>query len=517
MIGVDIKVALLSNFTLRGLDDRFKASARRYGIDIFVYNGEYGQWQQEILGARLYEFKPDIVYVIVDFDGIDDQVEMLSQLALKTSVKIVVCGYGAKHNLGEYFHNHKQIIVFDFEGWLEQIGKDDNWNTKYRELGDLRLHPNAFAPLARELVAYLIPLAGKTKKCLVLDLDNTLWGGIIGEDGLSGIKLAPTGAGAPYYEFQKLIKDFKDRGIILAIASSNNEADVEEVWAKHEHMILKKDDWAAWRINWNNKAENVRQLATELNIGLDAMVFIDDDPRNRQLIRETIPEIEVLEMPVNPAEYSHTLSDYKGFASFGVTAEDKKRTSMYTDEKRRQQFKEQVIDLDSFLRGLGLTITIQPVSDAHLPRAAQLTQKTNQFNLTTRRYQEVDIRNILATGAKAWILDVKDKFGEYGLTGLIIARNGKRWEIDTFLMSCRVLGKRVEEEFLGQVLNQLRKQDPKKIIGQYLPTVKNEQVKDFYQKFGFTRRAAGSGSVWQRTLADFTFQPLDFINTDMVQ
>src|SRR3989338_8721050 len=264
------KVALLSNFTIKGLDNQLRTSAKQYGIDIDVYTGEYGQWQQEILGNRLYEFNPDIIFVIVDFDGLEDQIEMINQLALKISAKIVVCGYGAKRKLDEHFRDNVQIIVFDFEGWLEQVGKNDNWNTKYRELGDLRLHPNAFAPLARELAAYLIPLAGKTKKCLVLDLDNTLWGGIIGEDGLGGIKLSPTGEGAPYYEFQKLIKGLKERGIILAIASSNNEPDVKEVFAKHKHMVLKEDDLAARRVNWNNKAENMRQLAAELNIGLDA-------------------------------------------------------------------------------------------------------------------------------------------------------------------------------------------------------------------------------------------------------
>src|SRR3989338_3176015 len=167
------KVALLSNFTIKGLDNQLRTSAKQYGIDIDVYTGEYGQWQQEILGNRLYEFNPDIIFVIVDFDGLEDQIEMINQLALKISSKIVVCGYGAKRKLDEHFRDNVQIIVFDFEGWLEQVGKNDNWNTKYRELGDLRLHPNAFAPLAPPHGARLVFFFCTTQKSLGVGLGNT--------------------------------------------------------------------------------------------------------------------------------------------------------------------------------------------------------------------------------------------------------------------------------------------------------------------------------------------------------
>lgn len=503
------RVALLSNFTIKGMDEHLRKAAGRYGIVVEVYIGEYGQWQQEILSEKFYEYNPDIVYVVVDFEDIGAQMNLIEQLAVKMPAKIIICnqvsslaaGLPDNEHLTRRFKDSSQIIVFDFDNWLINIGKKEHWNTKYRELGDLRLHPNAFAPLARELAAYLIPLASKTKKCLVLDLDNTLWDGIIGEDGLDGI--------TPFYEFQKLIKELNERGVILAINSSNNAADVTEVFARQKNMILRREDFAAERINWKNKAENMRDLAQELNIGLDSMVFIDDDPRNRQLIREAVPEVEVLEPPA--------LADYKGFTSFGVTAEDKKRTTLYADEKKRRQLKEEFIDLDSFLRGLELAIAIRPVSDPHLPRAAQLTQKTNQFNLTTRRYQEENIKSLLASGATAWILDVQDKFGDYGLTGLIIiVDQGSYWEIDTFLMSCRVLGKRVEEQFLGFVLSQLKNKDAKNIVGKYIPTSKNEQVKNFYQKFGFTKRTDGETVIWDHDLRCFNFTPLDFIKTIII-
>lgn len=517
--------ALLSNFTIKGLDEHLKKSAERYGIGISVYNGEYGQWQQEILGQKLYAFNPDIVYVIVDFEDIANQLDMIDQLSTKIHAKIIVCNkvldaasaLDANTIFSARFRNSVQVMVFDFNAWIVDIGKEKHWNTKYRELGDMRLSPNVFESFGNELAAYLVPLAGKTKKCLVLDLDNILWGRIIGEDGIAGIALGPHSDGQPFYEFQKYLKALQERGAILAIASNNNEEDVKEVFERHGYMVLQESDFAAVRANWNNKARHISEIAEELNIGLDSMVFIDDDPRNRELVRDSIPEVEVLEMPSDPEQYVRTLREYKGFTSFGVTPEDKKRAKMYTDEKKRRVFKEASIDLDSFLKGLEISITIQPVSDATIPRSAQLTQKTNQFNLTTRRYQVEDIKNMLAQEFKIWILDVRDKFGEYGLTGLVIIKDrGKHWEIDTFLMSCRVLGKRVEEEFFGRVLNELKKQSSKRVTGVYIPTAKNEQVRNFYQKFGFKKREPSNEDTWELDIPRWNFKPLDFIDTTII-
>tara|TARA_Y100000310_G_scaffold345408_1_gene464655 strand:- start:7019 stop:8584 length:1566 start_codon:yes stop_codon:yes gene_type:complete len=510
------KIALLSNFTVKGLDGHLKNTAAQYDINIDVYNGEYGQWQQEILGENLYAFKPDMVYMIVDFEDIDSQIKVIEQLAMSSSAKIVVCnkvGTGSDNqNLIEQFKDNSQIHVFDFDSWLASIGKKEHWNTKYKELGDMRLAPNAFEMFAQELGAYLIPLSGKTKKCLVLDLDNTLWGRIIGEDGIDGIAVSPTGEGKPYYDFQKYIKSLKNQGVVLTINSNNNEQDAKEVLKHHKHMQLREGDFASIRANWNNKAQNIQEIAIELNIGLDSMVFVDDDPRNRELVKTSLPEVGVIDLPEDPVDYIKALQSYKGFTTFGITDEDKKKSQMYFDEKKRREFKEGVIDLDSFLRGLNTSIIIQVVKEKHIGRVSQLTQKTNQFNLTTRRYQEEDIKKLVDEGAKIWVMDVKDKFGEYGLTGLAIARDqNDYWEIDTMLMSCRVLGKRVEEEFFGHVLDQLKKQGQKKVIGAYIPTVKNEQVKDFYKKFGFIKQESDNEDVWELDLKVYKHQPLDFI------
>ena len=517
-----MKAALISNFTLSGLDKSLRIAAKDYGIDADIYIGEYGQWQQEILGEKLYKFDPDIVYVVVDFEDIGSQITMIDQLVIRTSAKIVVCNQVIDSKSDSFphdvlikrFNDSSQVFVFDFDKWLHNAGKKKYWNTKYKDLGDMRLAPHAFDLFAKELVAYFIPIAGKTKKCLVLDLDNTLWGGIVGEDGAKGVVINTSGKGRHFYEFQKYIKTFQENGIILAINSNNNEGDAKEVFKRHKYMMLKEDDFAAERINWNNKAQNMREIAQELNIGLDSMVFVDDDPHNRELVRTSLPEVTVIDLPKDPSGYVDVLASYKGFTRFHTTAEDRKRAQMYSDEKKRRKFKEEAIDMESFLRGLDIIIRIHELSDEHIQRATQLTQKTNQFNLTTRRYQEEDIQDMLSNGARAWILDVKDKFGEYGLAGLAIIQDREEfWEVDTLLLSCRVLGKRVEEEFFGFVLDQLKKQNSKKVIAKYFPTNKNSQVKFFYRVFDFKKLKSGHKDTWELDLKNFSFHSLDFINT----
>jgi FkbH-like protein len=384
---------------------------------------------------------------------------------------------------------------------------------KFFFLADMRLNPEIMPALAKELCAYLIAVFGKTKKCLVLDLDNTLWGGIIGEDGLSGISLAPHGAGQEFYLFQKTILAFHRRGIILAINSKNNWEDAMEVFEKHPHMILKREHFAAMRINWQDKIANFRELAEEINIGLDSMVFADDDPANRAMVNEFLPEVDILDMPGDTALYFKALLDYKGFSILEFTEEDKKRGEMYFAESQRREIKSQATDLDSFLRGLDLAISIEPISELTLPRAAQLTQKTNQFNLTTCRYQVEDIKNFISNGYKIWTLSAKDRFGNYGMTGLLIARKEKEnWAIDTFLLSCRILGKKIEEQFLNYALNELKSIGAKKVLAKYIATKKNGQAKDFYGRMGFKKISSEENKdVWQVDLNNFEFKPLDFI------
>jgi FkbH-like protein len=555
------KIAVLSNFTLNGIAEALKTNAFLNNIFIDVYLGNYGQWQQELMSNNLYDFAPEIIFVILDRFGIDSDIynsyhlmpeeeiesyfknylaeiyKLVDAAKEKTKAKIVVSNIvdfwsnilgiaegRAKNSLRRYikranlsleqkYANDHQVLVFDFDGWLGYRGKEQNMYAKFFFLADMRLNPEIMPALAKELCAYLIAVFGKTKKCLVLDLDNTLWGGIIGEDGLSGISLAPHGAGQEFYLFQKTILAFHRRGIILAINSKNNWEDAMEVFEKHPHMILKREHFAAMRINWQDKIANFRELAEEINIGLDSMVFADDDPANRAMVNEFLPEVDILDVPGDTALYFKALLDYKGFSILEFTEEDKKRGEMYFAESQRREIKSQATDLDSFLRGLDLAISIEPISELTLPRAAQLTQKTNQFNLTTCRYQVEDIKNFISNGYKIWTLSAKDRFGNYGMTGLLIARKEKEnWAIGTFLLSCRILGKRIEEQFLNFALNELKSAGVKKVLAEYIATKKNGQVKDFYGKMGFKKISSEENKdVWQVDLSNFEFKPLDFI------
>lgn len=555
------KIALLSSFTIRGLAECLKTKA--FSVDIFldIYQGEYAQWQQEILSPSLYAFQPEAIFILVDYFGPDKEIyfdyhqknqgdleqsfnqlqqelfQLIDQLKQKSQAKIIVSNapklwptvmgiFDQKLSLGfesmvstfnrqltENYQNDSQVFVFDFENWLANIGKNNFWLDKYFFMADMKIAPEALPILAEELTAFLIPLTGKVKKCLVLDLDNTLWGGVIGEDGLAGIRLAPTGQGQEYYYFQKLLLSFKNKGILLALNSKNNEKDALEAFSQHPYMVLKLADFASTKINWENKAVNLQAIAQELNLGLDSLVFVDDDPVNRELIKETLPEVTVLDLPSDPSLYFKTLLKFKGFNSFEFTEEDKKRPEMYFQEKQRKDLQSAVVDLDSFLKKLGLSMVVRSADDLTIPRIAQLTQKTNQFNLTTFRYQEEDIKKLVEQGSKIWVLEVKDKFGEYGLTGVCIVKNLiDRWEIDSMLLSCRILGKRIEEQFFGFVLEQLKQSEAKTVVAKFRPTAKNSQVKDFYQKFNFEKvSSTAEEDIWQQKLTDFVFQPFDFI------
>ncbi|MEK6875912.1 MAG: HAD-IIIC family phosphatase, partial [Nanoarchaeota archaeon] len=328
---------------------------------------------------------------------------------------------------------------------------------------------------------YIKPMMSLSKKCIVLDLDNTLWGGIIGEDGLEGIKLGPTPEGRPFMEFQQYLLSLFNRGVILAINSKNNYDDAIEVFRKHPHMALKEEHFAAMQINWNDKIENMKAIADELNIGTDSFVFIDDDKANRQMIREAFPEINVVEMPEDQSLYLKTLMGLNDFNTLQITEEDKKRGHMYVQQRRRTEFQKSTANLADFLKSLNIVVTAEKANKFNIPRISQLTQKTNQFNMATKRYMEEEIKK-LAEDKNFLIFSVKveDKFGDNGITGAAIVKKGKdAWNIDTFLLSCRVIGRKVEETLLAYIAREAKKAGANRLTADFIPTKKNSVAKDF--------------------------------------
>jgi FkbH-like protein len=397
----------------------------------------------------------------------------------------------ALFELCEQYHNLK---VIDFGEFTRHYSTSELIDWKFYFISQMGLNPKLSKAFKAWFSRKMDGIALKRKKCLVLDLDNTLWGGVLGEEGIEGIKIGGDYPGKAFLYFQEVLLELSKSGVILTVCSKNNEQDVLEAWERNPFLVLKKEHFATYHINWTDKVTNIKEIAEELNIGLDSMVFVDDNPTERELVRQLLPMVEVPEFPTQPYELpvfvQKLVEDF--FKVYSVTDEDKRKTEQYKANALRAQAQQRFSDLTDFLRSLDIQMTIEQANDFNIPRIAQMTQKTNQFNLTTRRYTETDIRRFLEEGWIIWCLSVADKFGDNGITGCLMVKpipspsqkEGSR-EIDTLLLSCRILGKGIEYAFLKTVLRLLRDSGTDELTASYLPTFKNEQVSDFYEKNGF--------------------------------
>ena len=335
----------------------------------------------------------------------------------------------------------------------------------------------------------------------MLDADNTLWGGVIGEDGIGGIQLGSAFPGSAYVEFQRALKRLRDRGVLLAVASKNDPREVDDVFASHDEMVLTSDDIAVWQVNWLSKSQSIEAIAKELNIGVDAMVFVDDSDYELAEVASQVPDVIRLQVPEEVALLPDLLADSGLFRNLQVTSEDLARTEMIIQERDRRSV-ESTMSREEFLVSLELVLNYFQVADEHVGRVAQLTNKTNQFNLTTVRRSEADVRALLADPSYALrAIRVSDKFGDYGLVGVAILRvDGQRAEIDTLLMSCRVLGRGIETGLLAKLAETAKDRGATEIVGRYLPTPKNSQVADLYPRHGFS--PTGEEGVYVAAVTD---------------
>jgi FkbH-like protein len=382
------------------------------------------------------------------------------------------------------------------------------WYRAKQEVG------HAAAPMYGDLVGrWLAAKQGRSFKCLVLDLDNTIWGGVIGDDGVEGIEL---GQGSPlgeaYVAFQDHARELSRRGIILAVCSKNDEANALEPFEKHPDMVLRRGDIASFVANWSDKAGNIRAIAEELNIGLDSLVFVDDNPFERNLVRQELPMVAVPEVSDDPASYPFTLADAGYFEGLAVTEEDRERTGQYQGNKARNALKASATDLPAYLRGLEMQLVVKGFDRVGLRRIVQLINKSNQFNLTTRRYTDEDVVGVMADrNAFGLQLRLLDRFGDNGVIAIVIGRlqPNKDLLIDTWLMSCRVLGRQVEPTTLNLIAREAAKLGARRLVGEYIPTRKNGMVKDHYAKLGFTVMATDAGGS-SRAVLDLTgFTPAE--------
>jgi FkbH-like protein len=393
-----------------------------------------------------------------------------------------------EYNQKLYALNNKNIKVIDTSGFFVRYSCECLIDWKYYYIAQMPLNPKLGPDFIRWFLRQMEIIDLKRKKCIIVDLDNTLWDGILGEDGIEGIKMGESYPGSAFRFFQSYLLNLKHNGVIIAACSKNKEADVLDVWKNHPDMLLDRNDFVTYRINWNNKADNIQDIAKELNIGLESIVFVDDNPSERELVKQAFPDVCVPDFPEHPyllPEFVKKLTeDY--FCAYSLTDEDYSKTEKYIENKKRVQQKKQFANMDTYLRSLEMKITIEKISKFNITRFAQMTQKTNQFNLTTKRYGESDILMFADTCGEIYGLRVRDKFGDNGLTGMIMIKiKGKIADIDTLLLSCRILGKEIEYVFVNYVLAKLKNSGIEKVTAAYIKTLKNGQVEDFYDKLGF--------------------------------
>ena len=383
---------------------------------------------------------------------------------------------------GAYFVNTERCLA--------RLGVNQYYDLRHWYMARAPYSRLALAELAQEGFKFIRAIGGFSKKCLVLDCDNTLWGGVIGEDGLGGIEVAADNyPGVAYLEFQKEIISLYQRGVILALCSKNNEKDILDTLAHHPDMLLKPKHFATWRINWNDKATNIREIASELNISLDSLLFVDDSVFEINLVQKLLPNVQTLQLPRGrPREYRWLLAASGAFDTPALTQEDRKRSELYRAERQRKEILNSANGLESYFQTLRMELHIMRADSSVVARIAQQTQKTNQFNLTTRRYSEADVvRMIVADDFDVFYLRVNDKFGDMGIVGSCICQYfGEEAVVDTLLLSCRALGRGIEKRFLEEILHLIRNFGIKLIFAQYIGTEKNLQVADFYQANGFS-------------------------------
>jgi FkbH-like protein len=509
-----LKLAILSNVNVDMLSQMLKAD-----FTVFPPQG-YGTAMAMLLDPQsdLNRFSPQVIYFIADlreltsssytltdcFMVIDQWFTQFSS-CLKTETQYFVSDailqsmiqnddelYTAKltsywnQKLDKLMTSYDNVHCFPLSSLAYETGTAF-YAPKLWYLGKIPYSAAAFKQMSTAIRSQPAHLSRANKKVLVLDLDNTLWGGILGEDGAEGILLSDDGLGAVYRDVQRNIKRMQQRGTLLAISSKNNAADVDEILSNHPHMVLGKEDFAAMEINWDNKPENIRKMAAQLSLGLDSFVFVDDSPAEREAVSKMLPEVTVPDYPSQPEQlpgfYRQLFTDY--FCQLRSTAEDLNKTKQYQENAARAQFAS-TLDYDTFLQSLELQVKRVSADDTHMNRLDQLLHKTNQFNLTTRRYSLQELSEQKAGNWEYYLFRAADKFGDYGIiAALLVDTTSDLPRIDTFVMSCRIMGKRVEHYILDTVESDLLAKNFDFLTADYVPSPKNQAVSNLYPSLGY--------------------------------
>ena len=535
-----LRVAILRSYTLEPMEPVLRVRLALDGHQPEIWIGGYNQYAREILdsSSELYRLRPQVVLLMTrleelipsfvdDFPGrttaewsteiaraCDQLADLARRAARDLPAQVIVqnmsLGRGAYYGIHDAQSRSGQsalaqefnrglsaatsspgVFVWDFEAFARAEGMRHLFDPKGWYVSRSVFKQSAYPAIVADIMRYVRSAMGRMKKCVALDLDNTLWGGVVGEDGFDGIELGDSYPGNCFKDFQRELLKLHHRGILLVINSKNNEADALRVIDDHPDMVLRRKHFAAMRINWTDKATNLRELAAELNIGLDSFLFLDDNPVECALVRRECPECEVIQVPDRPYLMAQVVADLPEVDNIRLTDEDKRKGEMYRAQAARRELEQSSAtpDLKEFLRELQMKVAIEPATSFSIPRIAQLTQKTNQMNTTTRRYTEAQVQSFVTDPeCGVYSVSASDRFGDHGIIGvLILQHEGVDCRIDAFLLSCRVIGRGIEETVLEFAAAQARERGRHRLVGEFIPTAKNAPAADVFPKAGFTK------------------------------
>src|SRR5574344_957179 len=528
-----LKVSLLGDTATQFLATAIKGEGVERGYNIDLFEAEYNQVERQVLDPTSDLYQHDAKYTVV-FQSTHKLLERYSLMAAadwstlaaeriafirticeNVSSKIIYYNYpeiedtifGAYANkvassfsyqvrklnleLMNLSQEYPNLFICDIAGIQNKFGRDFMFDSTVYVSTEMILSIDALPYVVSRTLDIISSIEGKLKKCLILDLDNTVWGGVVGDDGWENIQVGHRlGIGKAFSEFQQWVKKLKNRGIIVCVCSKNDEDKAKEPFEKNPEMVLKFDDISVFIANWENKADNIRTIQSILNIGFDSMVFLDDNPFERNMVRENVPGVTVPELPEDPGDYLEFLYSQNLFETASYSSADKDRTKQYQLEVQRVATSKKFTNEADFLKSLEMSSEVSGFTSFNIPRVAQLSQRSNQFNLRTVRYTEDQITVIKNDPKqKGFAFTLEDKFGDNGLIAVVILQEKavKTLFVDTWFMSCRVLKRGMENFTLNTLVDYARRNGFKKIIGEYLPTLKNGMVKDHYPNLGFTK------------------------------
>lgn len=545
-----IKVSLIGDTATQFLATAIKGEGIERGYNIDLFEAEYNQVERQVLDPTSDLYAHDAKYTVVfqsthklleqyslksasEWSALaDERINFIRTICENVSGKIIYYNYPEIEDtvFGSYANKvsssfsyqlrklnfvlmnlaqeYPNLFICDIAGIQNKFGRDFMFDSTVYVSTEMILSIDALPYVASRTLDIIASIEGKFKKCLILDLDNTVWGGVVGDDGWENIQVGHgLGIGKAFSEFQQWVKKLKNRGIIVCVCSKNDEDKAKEPFEKNPEMVLKLDDISVFVANWENKADNIRTIQSILNIGFDSMVFLDDNPFERNMVRENVPGVTVPELPEDPGEYLEFLYTQNLFETASYSSADKDRTKQYQVEAQREATAKKFTNEGDFLKSLEMVSEVSGFTSFNTPRVAQLSQRSNQFNLRTVRYTEDQITAIENDPKqKGFAFTLEDKFGDNGLIAVVILqeKDSETLFIDTWFMSCRVLKRGMENFTLNTIVEHAKASGYKKIIGEYLPTPKNGMVAEHYTGLGFTKlegtvhsTGSGTGAQWE--------------------